>query len=90
MSCVVTLHAVGGKRCVPLVTGSRPKYPATWDVKAWFILPAGEKITHSARVPGQTVISLVPFMGALIDGLVAEHGNEVTGCGWQAMTHGRK
>jgi len=90
VSCVVTLHAVGGKRAVPLVKGTQPRRPVSWDVRAWFILPSGEKITHSAKVPGQTAVSLVPFVGALIDSLVADHGNEVRSCGWQAMTHGRK
>ena len=74
MSCVVTLHAVGDKRAVPLVKGTQPRRQVSWDVRARFVLPSGEKITHSAKVPGQTAASLVPVVGALIYSLIADHG----------------
>lgn len=90
MSCVVTMYSVGGRRGVPLVKGTQPKRPVSWDLRAWFVLSNGVKDAHSSRVPSQTALSLVPFVGALIDSLVADHGNEVTSFGWQAMTHGGK
>lgn len=90
MSCIVTLHAVGNKHCRPLVRGNEPVRPANWSAKAWFVLPNGEKHTHSAEVKGETVRGLIPYMGALIDSLVADHGNEVASCGWTASTHGGK
>lgn len=86
MSCVITYH-LGGR---VTVRGGRPRKPSTWTAKAWFVMPSGEKYTHEATVPGQTVGSLVPFMGALIDSLIADHGRDVASCGWQAMTHGGK
>lgn len=86
MGCIVTYH-LGGRVAVK---GGRPRKPSTWKAKAWFVMPSGEKYTHEATVPGQTVESLVPFMGALIDTLIADHGRDVSSCGWQAMTHGGK
>jgi hypothetical protein len=53
-------------------------------------LPNGEKHTHSATARGETVSGLVAYMGALIDSLIADHGNQVSSAGWTATTHGRR
>lgn len=89
MSCILQLSDIGRGDAKVICRGSRPKQPATWDAQAWFVLPNGEKHTHSARIPGQTVGSLVPYMGALIDSLIADVGNQVRSAGWTATTHGR-
>ena len=89
MSCILTLVTAADEAKV-VRKGSAPKRPSTWAVNAWFILPNGEKITHSTRVSNQTVRSVIPFMGALIDSLIADHGNEVSDVGWSASTHGSK
>lgn len=87
MSCIVTYHHGTGPAKVTR-KGSEPRKPSTWNASAWFVLPNGEKHTHSARIPGQTVQSLVPYMGQLIDSLIADHGNDVASAGWTATTHG--
>lgn len=87
MSCLLHLASVA-PGCRVIRKGSEPRRPVTWEAKAWLVLPNGEKHTHSATVPGQTVYSLVPYMGALIDTLIADHGNAVRDAGWSAMTHG--
>ena len=83
MSCVVTF--TGGR---VIRRGSEPRHPATWRVAAWFVLSNGEKHTHSATIPGQTVLGLAPAIGQIIDGLIEDHDNQVTGAGWTATTHG--
>jgi hypothetical protein len=90
MSCIVTLYSVGARHSEPVVRGTEPRKPSLWNAKAWFVLPNGEKQTHSATVPGVTVPGLVAYMGALIDSLIADHGNQVASAGWTATTHGRK
>ena len=87
MTCLVTFASIGGNGKV-LRKGSEPRKPSTWNARAWFILATGEKHTHSATVPAQTVYGLVPFMGALIDSLIADHGNQVSSAGWTATSHG--
>ncbi len=89
MSCIVSFVSIGGNGKV-LRKGSEPRKPATWNASAWFVLESGEKFTHSATVPAQTVTGLVPFMGALIDSLIADHGNQVKSAGWTATSHGKK
>lgn len=89
MSCIVSFTSIGGNGKV-LRKGSEPRKPATWNASAWFVLESGEKFTHSATVPAQTVTGLVPFMGALIDSLIADHGNQVKSAGWTATSHGKK
>lgn len=90
MSCIVTLHSIDTGASKPIVRGTEPKRPADWQAKAWFILENGEKHTHSATIKGETVIGLVPYMGALIDSLIADHGNQVSKAGWTATTHGSR
>lgn len=90
MSCMVSCICIGNNNSRVLRRGTEPKKPSTWEASAWFVLPTGEKHTHTAKVPGQTVHSLVPYMGALIDSLIADHGNEVRSAGWTASSHGRK
>ncbi len=91
MSCIVTLHSIDGTDSKAVVRGTEPKRPSDWQAKAWFILENGEKHTHSATVKGETVIGLVPYMGALIDTLIEDHGNQVSACGWEArMLHKKK
>lgn len=85
MSCVVSYS--GGK---VIRRGNEPRHPATWKVAVWFVLPNGEKHTHSAVIHGETVLGLVPAVGQIIDGLIEDHGNQVTGAGWNATTHGGK
>jgi len=89
VSCIVTFASIGGNGKV-LRKGSEPRKPATWSASAWFVLESGEKHTHSVVVTQQTVISLASVMGALIDSLIADHGNQVASAGWTATTHGRK
>jgi hypothetical protein len=90
VSCIVTLYSVDNRDSKPVVRGTEPKKPSLWNAKAWFVLPTGEKQTHSATVPNETVPGLVAYMGALIDSLIADHGNQVASAGWTATTHGRK
>lgn len=91
MACIVTFHCVGGRDAKVVRKGSEPRNPCSWIVSAWFVLPSGEKITHSATIRNQTVHGLVPVMGALIDSISAEHGNQVTSAGWSAMmVHGKR
>ena len=89
MSCIVTLLSLGGNSQV-VRRGTEPRKPVTWNASAWFALESGEKYTHSATVHNQTVLGLVPFMGALIDSLVEDHGNEVVSAGWTATSHGKR
>lgn len=88
MSCLVTLLVsdTGAQRVVR--KGTEPRKPTTWRVSVWFVLPNGEKHTHSARVPHTTVAGLVPAVGQIIDGLVADHGDVVASAGWTAAAHG--
>lgn len=90
MSCIVTCSSIDGRTRNVMRRGSEPRKPATWDVKAWLILPSGEKHTHSTRVSGHTALSLVPIMGALIDSLIADNGNTVSSAGWTATSHGAR
>ena len=90
MSCIVTVTIGTGKAERVIRRGTEPRHPATWKVAAWFVLATGEKITHSATIQGATVAGLVPAVGQLIDSLIADHGNQVTGAGWVASTHGKR
>lgn len=90
MSCIVTLYSVDNRTSKPVVRGTEPRKPSKWNARAWFVLPNGEKQTHSATVPGVTVSGLVAYMGALIDSLIADHGNQVASAGWTATSHGKK
>ena len=90
MSCIVQCVCINGEDRNTVVRGGQPKRSMTWQAKAWLILAGGEKHTHSITVPRQTIQSLIPYMGALIDGLIAEHGNVVEQAGWSAAAHGRK
>ena len=91
MSCIVTLHSIDGTGSKPVVRGTEPRKPVDWAVKAWFILENGEKHTHSATAKLETIGGLAAYMGALIDSLIADHGNQVGSCGWQAvMLHTKK
>lgn len=90
MACIVSLLCTNSSRGKVVRRGNPPTTPVTWKVKAWFVLPDGAKHTHSATVPQQTADSLVPVMLALIDGLVADHGNEIESAGWTATTHGKR
>jgi len=85
VSCVVQFY--GGK---VIRRGNEPRHAANWNVSVWFVLPSGEKYTHSAFVQHETVLGLVPAVGQIIDGLINDHGNQVTGAGWSATTHGGK
>ena len=88
MSCIVTYISARGGRVIR--KGTEPRNPTTWTAKAWFVLASGEKYIHTAVVAQQTVSSLGPLMGALIDSLIEDHGNQVVSAGWTATTHGRK
>lgn len=90
MSCIIQCHSINGAERHLIKRGNEPRKPQTWKVSAWLILEGGTKHTHSCTVPGQTVQSLIPVMGALIDSLIDEHGNVVERAGWTASTHGRK
>jgi hypothetical protein len=90
MSCIVSCICTNDTKGKVTRRGSAPAKPVSWEVRAWFVMPDGTKHTHSATVPGQTVLSLGPVMGAMIDSLVADHGNEVTSAGWTATSHGAK
>ena len=91
MSCIVTLHSIDGRGSKPVVRGTEPGRPVDWAVKAWFIKENGEKHTHSAVARQETVIGLAAYMGALIDTLIEDHGNQVSACGWEArMLHKKK
>lgn len=90
MSCIVSITIADTGREKVVRRGTEPKGPADWRVSAWFILPNGEKHTHSALIQRETVRGLVPAVGQLIDSLVADNGNAVTSAGWTATTHGRK
>lgn len=90
MSCMISFSCVGDNKAKVVVRGTRPNKPSTWEASTWFVLPSGEKHTYTAKVTGQTVLSLVPYMGALIDSLIADHGNQVRSAGWSASSHGRK
>ena len=87
MSCTVTCISVDGVTRQALARGNPPKKPSTWRAKAWLILPSGVKQTHSSTVRGETVHTLIPIVGALIDSLIADAGNQVTSAGWSASTH---
>lgn len=90
MSCIVTLHDIDGTRSRPVVRGTEPARAVDWAVKSWFVLN-GEKHTHSAIAKQETVIGLAAYMGALIDTLIEDHGNQVSACGWEArMLHKKK
>lgn len=90
MSCIVTLYSIDNRVSRPVVRGTEPRCPSNWSARAWFVLPNGEKHTHSATARGETVTGLVAYMGALIDSLIADHGNQVSSAGWTATTHGRR
>lgn len=90
MSCIVTLYSIDNRASRPVVRGTEPRRPSDWNATAWFVLPSGEKHTHSATARGETVTGLVAYMSALIDSLIAEHGNQVSSAGWTATTHGRR
>jgi hypothetical protein len=90
MSCIVTLFSRDNRVSRPVVRGTEPRKPTDWQASAWFVLPNGEKHTHSATARGETVTGLVAYMGALIDSLIADHGNQVASAGWTATTHGRR
>lgn len=90
MSCLITYTETGSSTPRALVRGSRPSGATTWCISAWVVLPTGEKHTHSATVPAQTVETIVPWMSALIDTLLAEHGNQVSGAGWTAISRGTR
>jgi hypothetical protein len=90
VSCIVQCTCVNGTDRDVVRRGTEPRKPTTWQVKAWLILGNGEKHTHLARIPNQTIRTLIPWMGDLIDSLIAEHGNVVTSAGWTASTHGSK
>lgn len=85
ISCICTNDSIG-----KVTRRGNAGGPVTWDVKAWFVLPDGTKHTHSARAPGQTVHTLAPVMSAMIDSLIADHGNQVSSAGWTASTHGKR
>jgi hypothetical protein len=90
MACIIICHCTTSITGKVTRRGSEPRGPVTWSASAWFVMPNGEKHTHSAIIPGQTVQSLAPAMGALIDSLIADHGNEVQSAGWTATAHGKK
>lgn len=90
MSCIVTLYSIDNRVSRPVVRSTEPRRPSDWNASAWFVLPNGEKHTHSATARGETVSGLVAYMGALIDSLIADHGNQVSSAGWTATTHGRR
>lgn len=90
MSCIVICICTNSTTGKVTRRGSAPGGPVTWDVMAWFVLPDGTKHTHSAKVPGQTVLSLAPVVGAMIDSLISDHGNQVASAGWTATTHGKR
>jgi hypothetical protein len=88
MSCLVSYTS--GPRSRVVCKGKPPVKPTNWKVIAWFTLPGGVKHTHSADANGIHIGDLGTCMGALIDSLIADHGNAVTGAGWSATTHGRR
>ena len=87
MTCHIQYTATDSPHAHIIRKGSEPRKPSTWRAKAWFVLASGEKHTHSTTVQRQTVHSLIPIMGALIDSLIADVGAEVTSAGWEASTH---
>lgn len=90
MSCLITYTETGSSTPRALVRGPRPSGATTWCISAWFVLPTGEKHTHSATVPDKTVETIVEWLGALIDTLIDEHGNQVTSAGWTAISRSTK
>lgn len=89
MACTVT-HLLGARGGSTKAVGPSPAGPARWNVSVWFVLANGEKHTHSITVGNTTLLNLAPVVGQVIDGLIAEHGDEVTGAGWTASTHGSR
>lgn len=87
MACIVTCTCIDGVSRNTLAKGTPPTKPTKWRVRAWLVLPSGVKQTHSAVVRGETVHTLIPIVGALIDSLIADCGNVVTSAGWSASTH---
>lgn len=85
MSCVVSY--THGPRSKPVVRGPQPRGQVPWSISVWFVLDH-EKHTHSAKVPPVDVLELAPVVGQLVDGLIAEHGDSVSSCGWIATSHG--
>ena len=88
MSCIVSFTYGPGAK--PVVRGTQPVKLVSWDVHAWFVLLDGKKHTHSVKVPPMSAMDLVPVVGQLTDSLVDDHGEEVTSCGWTAISHGTK
>ena len=90
MSCLIqlTIGETGHER--PVRRGTEPRGAADWRVAVWFVLPSGEKHTHSATIQRETVSGLIPAVHQLIDSLIADHGNQVSSAGWTATTHGRR
>lgn len=84
MTCTVS-HYAG--RDAAVIKGTPSPRPSRWDVTVWFVLPSGEKETHSLVIPSATLWDLVPAIGARVDELITELGDDVRGAGWQA--HGR-
>lgn len=86
----VTLLSFDGRGSKPVVRGTEPSRPVDWAVKAWFIV-GHEKHTHTAVAKQETVAGLAAYMGALIDTLIEDHGNQVSACGWESrMLHKKK
>lgn len=87
MTCTVQ-HTLGPNGGRTIARGSRPAKPCRWDVSTWFVLPSGEKHTHSLTLHHATLHDLVPAIGERIDDLIAEAGNEVASAGWTASGRG--
>jgi len=90
MSFLITYRLTGKKGAQVVTKGSKPNKPTDWRASAWFILPDGEKVTHSANIQNSTFMQTVEYMHALVDSLITDHGREVFEAGWMASTHGRK
>jgi hypothetical protein len=84
MTCTITHHLSTGKT---IRKGTPSPRPGRWDVSVWFLLPSGEKSTHSVTINGVTLTDLVPAVAERLDEMIAEMGNDVREAGWQA--HGR-
>jgi len=69
--------------------GTEPKTTSDWKVYCWFVLPNGEKHTHSTTAKGQSSTTLIPWLSTLIDSLACDLGSQVVSAGWTCTTHGK-
>lgn len=90
MSCIVLCHIREGEQPTLIRRGAEPSGPTNWELKAWFVLESGEKHDHSTTIRNRHALELAPFVGVLVDSLIADLGQEVKSAGWTAMTHGKR